>query len=84
MDTHIDTTRRQLGELGAMQAQTEDMERRILSIATARLDALQEGLQAARVEAISGDEQAKQRYTNMVHECGTLRQVIATAHANLA
>lgn len=84
MDTHIDNTRQKLGDLGAMQAQTEDMERRILSIATGRLESLQSGLQAARAEASAGDNEAKGRYADMVKEIGVLNQVIATSKSHLA
>jgi hypothetical protein len=83
MNAHIENTRRQLGELGAMSRQTEAMERRILSIATERLDALQADLVRARSEAMAGDDEAKQRYTDMVTERGRLEQVIAAARAEL-
>lgn len=83
MNAHIENTRRQLGELGAMAQQTEDMERRILSIATERLDALQPELARARAEAMAGDDEAKQRYIDIVAERGRLEQVIATARAEL-
>lgn len=83
MNPNTDQTRRQLGELGAMAQQTEDMERRILSIATERLDAMQGDLERARVEALTGDDGAKTRYSDMVTERGRLEQIIATAHAVL-
>lgn len=66
-----------------MAQQTEDMERRILSIATDRLDSIQSELSAARVSALTGDDAAQQRYTDLVKERGQLEQVIATARAAL-
>lgn len=83
MNAHIDNTRRQLGELGAIARQTEDMERRIMTIAIERLDAMQGDLERARVAALAGDDDAKARYTDMVAERGRLEQVIATARAEL-
>lgn len=76
-------TRRQLGELGAMQAQTEAMERRILSIATEKLDALQGQLESARVAAMTDGDEAKAKYADMVHERGRLELVIANARSAL-
>lgn len=83
MNAHIENTRRQLGDLGAMSRQTEDVERRILSIATKQLDAVLGNLDRARVEALTGDDDAKARYADMVTERGRLEQVIATARAEL-
>lgn len=83
MEAHLADTRRHLGELGAMARQTEDLERRILSIATQRLDAMQDELAQARVAALSGGDEAKARYTDLVAERGRLEQVIAAARAEL-
>ncbi|HEX7906774.1 MAG TPA: hypothetical protein VF534_01595 [Paraburkholderia sp.] len=83
MQAHIDGTRRQLGELGAMAQQTEAMERRILSIATQKLDQLQGQLESARVAAMTGDDDAKSKYADLVTERGRLQQVIANARAVL-
>lgn len=83
MNAHIDNTRQQLGELGAMGRQTEDMERHILSVATERLDAMRGELEHACVEALTGNDDAKARYAGMVTERGRLEQVIARARAEL-
>lgn len=83
MQAHVENTRRQLGELGAMAKQTEDMERRILSLAEERLSGIEGQLSEARVAALTGDDAAKQRYTDLVDERGRLNQVIAQAHAAL-
>jgi len=83
MQRHIDTTRRQLGELGAMARQTEDMERRILSLAQSRLSDVEAKIGEARVAALTGDDAAKADYTALIEERGKLNQVIATARAVL-
>ena len=83
MKQHIETTRRQLGELGAMQAQTEAMERQILARAEKHLAKVESGLDKARAEAMAGDDAARQHYTDMVAERGRLQQVIAQARAVL-
>lgn len=84
MKEHMDTTRRQLGELGAMAAQNEAMERKILARAEERLADVQGQLDGARASAMSGDDVAKQTYLDMVEEQGRLQQVIAQAKAVLA
>lgn len=84
IDQHIDNTRRQLGELGSMAQQTEQMERHIMSIATERLTEIEGKMEAARVAAMSGDDEEKDYYTDMVEERGRLQQVIARAKQNLA
>lgn len=83
MKSHIETTRRQLGELGAMAAQNEAMERQILERAQGLLAGIEGKIDAARAEAMAGDDAAKQRYTGMVEERGRLHQVIAQAQAVL-
>lgn len=83
IDHHMDNTRRQLGELGAMAQQTEAMERRILSIAEKKLSKIGEAIDKARVQALTGDDAAKERYMSMVKERGVLQQVIARAKAEL-
>lgn len=83
MKQHIETTRRQLGELGAMAAQNEAMERQILERAKGLLADVEGKIDAARAEAMAGDDAAKQRYTDMVEERGRLHQVIAQAQAVL-
>lgn len=83
MQAHIEDTQRQLGELGAMSKQTEDMERRILSIAEERLSGIEGQIPDARVEAMTGGDTAKRRYTDLVEERGRLNQVIAQSRAVL-
>lgn len=83
MKQHIETTRRQLGELGAMAAQNEAMERQILERAQGLLADVEGKIDAARAEAVAGDDAAKQRYTDMVEERGRLHHVIAQARAVL-
>jgi hypothetical protein len=83
MQTTTHTTRRQLGELAAMQAQTEAMERRILTIATDKLDKLTGELQAARVAAMTDGDEAQSKYADLVHERGRLELVISRAREAL-
>ena len=84
IDQHVSNTRRQLGELGSMAQQTEQMERHIMSIATERLNEIESKMDAARADAMAGDDKAKDHYTDMVEERGRLQQVIARATQNLA
>ncbi len=80
MKQHIDNTRRQLGELATMQAQTEAMERKILARAQQQLTQIEGSIDSARADAMAGDDDTKQRYTDMVEERGRLQQVIARAN----
>lgn len=80
MKQHIENTRRQLGELGAMAHQTEAMERTILERAHHHLAQIEGAIDNARADAMAGDDAAKQRYTDMVEERGRLQQVIAQAN----
>ena len=84
MKQHIENTRRQLGELGAMAAQNEAMERKILARGQERLSEIEDGLDKARAEAMAGDDAARSRYTGMIEERGRLHQVIAQANQVLA
>lgn len=79
MKQHIDNTRRQLGELGAMAAQTEAMERKILERAQEQLGKIEGDLDRTRAAAMAGDDAAQAQYTDMVAERGRLQQVIAQA-----
>ena len=81
MKQQIENSRRQLGELAAMAKQTEDMERKILARAEELLSDIDEQISDARVAAISGDDAAKQRYSDMIEERGRLHQVIASSRA---
>jgi len=77
---HIENTRRQLGELGAMAQQTEAMERQILERAQHLLDDIEGKLPAAQAKSTSEPD----AYMEMVEERGRLQQVIAQARAALA
>lgn len=77
------TIQRQLGELAAMQSQAEAMERKILARAQELLGKVDGQIDAARSEAMAGDDAAKARYTDMVADRGRLQQVIAQARAVL-
>lgn len=83
MDTNTHTTRRQLGELAAMQAQTEQMERRILMIAEHKLDEVEKELASARTAAMTGGDESKAHYAELIHERGRLNIVIANAREAL-
>lgn len=78
MEQHINTTRRHLGELGAMSAQNEAAERKILARAESMLSDVQEKIEAARPRAMT-DGDGAQVYTDLVMERGRLQHVIARA-----
>lgn len=80
MKQHIETTRRQLGELATMSAQTEAMERKILERAQQQLAKIEGEIDQARADAMAGNDEAKQRYTHMIEERGRLHHVIAQAN----
>lgn len=81
MQTHIDTTRRHLGELAAMSHQTQEAERLILAKAEEMLDQVQKDLSKAATAALTGGED---RYQHLIAERGRLQLVIAQARKNLA
>lgn len=83
MKKHIENTRRNLGELGAMSRQTEAMERKIKEIAETKLAGIEKEIGKARTDALTGGKQAEDRYTGMIEERGRLNQVIARARAAL-
>lgn len=83
MKQHIENTRRQLGELGAMSAQTEAMERKILERAHQQLAKVDGDMDKARADAMAGDDAAKNHYTGLIEERGRLHHVIAQANAVL-
>lgn len=80
MKQHIENTRRQLGELGAMAAQNEAMERKILARAKERLAEVDGKMDEARAKAMAGGDEEKTAYTDLVSERGHLHQVIAQAN----
>ena len=80
MKQHIENTRRQLGELGAMSHQTEAMERKILTHAQKLLAEVEQKLPEAQAKATT----ESQAYMDLIEERGRLQQVIAQAQAVLA
>lgn len=83
MNRHIEDTRRQLGELGAMAQQTAAMERKILARAKALLADIESKINSMRSAPIAEDG-AKQHYLDMVEERSRLQQIIARARQALA
>lgn len=80
MKQHIENTRRQLGELGAMARQNEQAERKILARAEDLLAEVQAKIEKARKTVLAqGDTEAWQ-YQDLILERGRLQQVIA--HSN--
>lgn len=79
MKPPIDDTRRQLGELGAMQASVEKSERDILARAESRLADVEKRIAGLRADALATDGDAATQYEEMVLERGRLNQVIAQA-----
>lgn len=83
MKPPVEDTRRQLGELGAMQAQVERAERQILERAEKRLGEVEKQLPELRSGALAHLEDAMQQYEALILERGKLHQVIASARAVL-
>lgn len=83
MNTILGNTRRQLGELAAMSAQTEAMERRIMERAQQQLAIVERSINTARSESMCGGKEKQDRYMELVLEQGRLQQVIAQARAVL-
>lgn len=84
MKQHIENTRRQLGELGAMAHQTEAMERKILERAEALLADLEKKIETTRQMALVPGAKEAGEYQELIMERGRLHQVIAQARANLS
>lgn len=80
MKQHIENTRRQLGELGAMSAQNEAMERQIMERAQKLLADVESKIEPARAASTSKPDD----YMALIEERGRLQQVIAQARAVLA
>lgn len=80
MKNHIDTTRRHLGELGAMSAQNEAMERQILKRAQELLEEVQGKIPEAKAKSVKEPD----AYMALIEERGRLEQVIAQAREVLA
>lgn len=84
MKQHIADTRRQLGELGAMSAQTEAMERKILARAEGKLTEVEADIKKTRPLALVPGAAEASKYQDLIMERGRLQQVIAQAKAVLA
>jgi|GEM_PF-2256876 len=84
MKQHIDNTRRQLGELATMSAQTEAMERKILARAEEKLTEVEDGIKKAKPLALVPGAAEAEKYQELIMERGRLHQVIAQAKAVLA
>lgn len=83
MTEHIQGARKHLGDLAAMAHQTQAMERKILQRAQDLIADVVKKMEKARADAMSGDDDAKQAYMDLVMEHGRLHQVIAQAQASL-
>lgn len=79
MKEHIETARRQLGELGAMAQKTEAAEREILERAEKRLEEVMAGLKRLNRIAMTSDPDAQREYVELVQERGQLETVISKA-----
>lgn len=77
---HVESVRRQLGELAGMAHQVEAAERRILQRAEGLLADVERKLSFAQAKAVS----EPQAYMDLIRERGRLLQVIAQARAVLA
>lgn len=75
---HLDNTRRQLGELGALADKTEKAERDILERARKRHEEVASRIEELRPK-VHTDQAAADEYTDLVSERGTLERVIANA-----
>lgn len=83
MKQHIENTRRQLGELGAMARQTEEAERQILAHAQRMLTDVEQKIASTRRLALVPGAVEAQQYQELIMERGRLQQVITQAKAIL-
>lgn len=84
MKQHIENTRRQLGELGAMAHQNEQAERKILARAEDLLAEVQAKIEKARKTVLAQGDTESRQYQDLILERGRLQQVIAQANQVLA
>lgn len=84
MSQHIEAAHQQLGELAAMQAQTERVEREILARAEKRLGEVDGQIARLRRSGRLHEEEPAREYQAAILERGKLHQVIAQARAHLA
>lgn len=79
MKQHIENTRRQLGELGAMAHQNEQAERKILARAEDLLAEVQAKIEKASKTVLAQGDAESRQYQDLILERGRLQQVIAQA-----
>lgn len=83
MKRHIENTRKQLADLGAMASQTEADERAILENATKQLAVVQAKIDRARPGIEAAPEASQSRYADLVSEAGRLQIIIGKAQQAL-
>ncbi len=83
MKAHIDKTKSQLGELGALGEKTEIAERKILEAAEKRLGEVEGEIGKAGAGLEAADDASQQRYLDLVAERGQLHTVIGKARTVL-
>ena len=83
MKAHIDKTKGQLGDLSRLAARTEQAERNILANAESRLQSVQADIDALQAGIEGKPEEDQNRYMDLVHERGTLHQVISRSKSAL-
>ncbi len=84
MKAHIEKARASIGDLGALADKTEAAERRILSAAKERLDAVQADIESLRPGLEAAADSQQDRYLELIEERGKLNTVIARAEKALA
>lgn len=75
--TTITNNRKTLGELAVMAQQTQKMEAQIRARAQVLEQKIRRELDAAKANAMAGDDAEKAAYMDMVQELGRLQLVIA-------
>ena len=79
MKAHIDKARSQLGELGSLQAKTDQTERNILHSAEERLIAVQNYINEISDGIDSAPDEDQERYQGLIAERGALNIIIGNA-----
>jgi len=83
MKRHIENTRKQLADLGAMASKTEADERAILANAEKQLAAAQAAVERLRPGIEAAPASTQKRYTDSVAEAGRLQMIVAKAQKAL-
>jgi hypothetical protein len=83
MKRHIENTRGRLADLGAMAAQTEADEKKILGNALKQREALLVQIERMRPGVEAAPEASQKRYTDAVAEAARLEIIIAKARKAL-